>query len=100
MVAFVSGGLISLFAGLVFYVRVFRHRGAQYSREIVQGFYRGELLKFVVVVAGFLCAFKAPLLSPYTKQYPMLVVVGFALVQSTYWIYPFIGWLKVGGAKR
>lgn len=42
------GGSTALFANAWFARQVFRHRGAQRARQVVQGFYRGEAGKWLL----------------------------------------------------
>lgn len=84
-IALVIGGGIGFLANALFYLQVFRYRGAQQVNRILKGFYRGGALKFLVVIISFTWAFKYLNLAS-----PEVVVIGFLVVQSTYWLVPLL----------
>lgn len=72
------GGLISALPGALFASRVFKYRGARAAHKIVRELYTGEILKLVLMGAGFALSFY------YVK--PLNVVAlfsGFTLVHVT-----------------
>jgi ATP synthase protein I len=51
------GGLISALPGAFFASRVFKYRGARAAHKIVRELYVGELVKLVLIGAGFALSF-------------------------------------------
>lgn len=79
----VSGALIGWLGSVYFAWQAFRQSGANASRSILGGFYRGMIGKFVIVVVGFSLVFA--MVRPLSAG---AVLVGFGLVQLMAWIYP------------
>jgi F0F1-type ATP synthase assembly protein I len=56
--SFFMGGLIAIFPQAVFGFFSFKHYGAQRSKQIWQGFIRGEAIKFTLIALLFMFAYK------------------------------------------
>jgi ATP synthase protein I len=83
-VSFLLGGLISVLPNACFALILFRHNGAVNARQIASTFYKGEAVKWVLTVGLFTLAFK------YMNVVPMVSIIGFIVVQMTFWFAPFI----------
>lgn len=83
--ALLSGGAIAFVATLILYTHLFKYEGAQQARNILNSLYRAEFVKMLTITLGFLLVFKG--LNP---VYPGCVIVGFVIVQLTYWMIPML----------
>lgn len=79
----VLGALIGWLGSVYFAWQAFRQSGANASRSILGGFYRGMIGKFVIVVMGFSLVFA--MVRPLSAGG---VLTGFALIQLMAWVYP------------
>jgi ATP synthase protein I len=77
------GGLIFLIPNIYFALYVFRNRDTQYVQNVLLGFYRGEIGKFLLSSVGFAIAF--------TLVHPLSVLSVF----SAYIAATIIQWIAV-----
>ena len=64
--------------------QAFRHQGARAARQMLGGFYRGMIGKFVLIVLGLGLVFHR--VHPLS---PLAVLAGLVVVQSAAWWYPW-----------
>lgn len=79
----VLGAFVAWLGSAYFAWQAFRQSGANASKSILGGFYRGMVGKFVIVVVGFSLVFA--MVRPLSAG---AVLIGFALVQLMAWFYP------------
>jgi len=79
----VLGAFVAWLGSIYFAWQAFRQSGANASKSILGGFYRGMIGKFVIVVVGFSLVFA--MVRPLSAG---AVLIGFALVQLMAWLYP------------
>ena len=77
------GAFVAWLGSAYFAWQAFRQSGANASKSILGGFYRGMIGKFVIVVVGFSLVFA--MVRPLSAG---AVLIGFALVQLMAWLYP------------
>lgn len=78
------GGLIAAIPTQYFAHRLFRYQGAQAARQIVQSFYIGEAIKWLLTALMFVIVFALINISA-----PALFI-SFIVVQILYWVTPLI----------
>lgn len=77
------GALICWMGSAYFAWQAFRYAGAGASKRILGSFYRGMIGKFIIIAVGFMLVFAT--VRPLSAAG---VLVGFAVIQLTAWIYP------------
>jgi len=77
------GALIGWLGSAYFARQAFKRFGASASQQVLAGFYRGALGKFVIVVVGFGLVFA--MVRPLSAG---AVLIGFVLVQLMAWVFP------------
>ncbi len=77
-----AGGLIFLIPNVYFALYAFRFRGAQAAQQVLLGFYRGEIGKFILSCVGFASVFV--LVKPLDVLVLFLSYIFLTIVQ---WIY-------------
>lgn len=80
----VLGGLTCLLPNVCLAVVMFRHRGANRAKLIVNSFYKGEAGKLALTILLFALVFK------YTKIIPMVFFAVYIMVQMGFWFAPLI----------
>ncbi len=83
-VSAVLGGLNCLLPNVCLVVVMFRHRGANRAKLIVNSFYKGEAGKLALTVIMFALVFK------YTTIIPMVFFSVYIMVQMGFWFAPLI----------
>ncbi len=83
--AVVGGALVAFVSSAVAYGWMFRPFGAQQTKAIVHAFYGAQVLKFLLTVGGFVLLFGG------FKAAGLPVLLGFIVVQSVFWIAPWLG---------
>lgn len=79
-----AGGMISVIPSLLFVYKVFQHSGAQASRQVLQGFYKGEALKFFLAIVLFIVVLNWLPVSAAAS------LIGFVIAVIVQMIVPFI----------
>lgn len=88
--SFVLGGLICLLPNIYLYVRVFSYFGARAAKQIVNAFYRGEIVKAALTAAGFIAALSMGWVLP------LWLFVGYIVTQGGFWVGPvLLGYLRM-----
>ena len=85
--AFVSallGGMVTVIPGFVFSIKLFKYRGAQYSKEILNGFYTGAAYKIILSGALFALIFMN------YEVDALAFFVTLILAQAIYWFAPLL----------
>ena len=78
----VWGGVCCVVPGALFAWQLFRQMGAQRTRQALQAFYLGEVIKMVLIGICSLLVFK------YAHVQPLEFFVGFGVAQFSFWILP------------
>lgn len=88
-VSAVLGGLVSTIPNVVFAKKLFQFHGAQAAKQIVNGFYKGEVLKMVLSVALFSLVFIC------FNVIPLVFFAVYIGIQMVIWFAPLIFNFKV-----
>lgn len=80
-----KGGVAALIPNAWFAWRAFMFRGGRFRHQMIQGFYRAQVGKHFLTLMLFAGIF---VVSP--PQSPGWLFVTFALVQSVYWLSPWL----------
>ncbi|MBA2648436.1 MAG: ATP synthase subunit I [Legionella sp.] len=78
------GGLVCIIPNACFAVKLFKYKGAQAARQIVQNFYKGEALKIIISIFLFTAVFVL------CRITPLAFFVSYILIQMTHWFSPLI----------
>lgn len=78
------GGLIAVLPGAVFIRFFFAKTGAQQSKAIMTGLFKGEAIKIALTVILFILVIK------FTEAQPLVVLIAFIINQLTFWVAPLI----------
>jgi ATP synthase protein I len=78
------GGLVCVLANWIFAKKVFVHSGARKAKQILQGIYLGEVLKYVLSIMLFIISVKFL----YIKGLPFFV--NYIITQSAFWVSPWM----------
>lgn len=77
-----AGGLIFLIPNVYFALYAFRFRGAQAAQQVLLGFYRGEIGKFILSIVGFASVFTL------VKPLDILVLfVSYIVLTIVQWVF-------------
>ncbi|WP_144392478.1 ATP synthase subunit I [Pleionea sediminis] len=79
-----AGGMISIIPSLLFVYIVFQHSGAQQSRKVLHGFYKGEAIKILLAVVLFVVVLKTLPVSAAAS------LIGFMVAVTGQMIAPFL----------
>ncbi|WP_232048486.1 ATP synthase subunit I [Legionella adelaidensis] len=80
----IYGGLVSIVPSLFFARTLFRYQGARAAKQIVNSFYKGELLKIFLSILLFALVFLC------FSVNPLVFFVSYILVQMVFWFAPLI----------
>ncbi|NVJ60155.1 MAG: ATP synthase subunit I [Gammaproteobacteria bacterium] len=78
------GGMAIIIPSLIFVYKVFQHSGAQASRQVLHGFYKGEALKFFLAIVMFVIVLKWLSVSSTAS------LIGFVVAAITQMMAPFL----------
>lgn len=76
------GGLVNIIPGIVFSVKLFKHKGAKHARKILNAFYVGEAYKLMLSAVLFAIVFAN------YKVNALAFFISFIVAQSIYWFAP------------
>ncbi|MCY4178386.1 MAG: ATP synthase subunit I [Endozoicomonadaceae bacterium] len=79
------GAALVILPQLYFAKKLFRHRGAKFSKEILKDFYTGEALKMLLTFSGFAAAF-----SCVRSLNAAAFMLSFATGQLLFWFAPLL----------
>lgn len=74
------GGSVCVISNALFAYLLFQRRGARAAKQIVRGFYRGELVKIVTTVLCFIVIFK------FVPINVAAFFIGFVVGQLVFWV--------------
>lgn len=86
-VAILWGGMICSITNIWFVIVAFRPRLGKPIGMMLAAFYMGEIGKFILTALLFLIAFKKVTLFK-QSSYALILLLSYACVQSTAWLYP------------
>ena len=79
------GGFIFILPNYFFVRQSFAYSGARATRQIVNAFYKGESIKFSLIIVLFALAYT------FVKPLePLAMLIAFIAVQMTNWLVPWI----------
>lgn len=73
------GGAVSILPTSVFAMMLFYRQGARRAKDIVNNFYRGEALKFLLSIGLFLLVFR------YFTINPLIFIMTYSIVSTLSW---------------
>lgn len=78
------GGLVAIIPDACFAWMIFRYSGARAARQIVNSFYKGAGLKFLLLIVLLSLVFM------YWTVVPLAFFLAFFVAQLGYWILPWL----------
>lgn len=80
----VLGGLVCIIPNAFFANRLFKYEGARAAKQIVNSFYKGEALKFVLTIILFSVVFVVCSITP------VVFFISYIVILMSHWFAPWV----------